>query len=354
MKVKICVDARMLFSSGIGTYLQKIIPRLEKAFDMTLLIRKSAEKWVKENSSSSLVIFDMPIYTVKEQIVYPFSIPSCSLFWSPHYNIPLLPILAKKRVVTIHDVCHLAMPDCFPRWKRVLASFLLKEAVKKSDLVLTVSEFSRKEIAAHLPIKENRIQVVVNGSEKRKEEGTCSLQELGVDAPFILYVGNNKPHKNIDRLLKAFLLLPSCYHLVFVSSEKYSWPLQNHQRIKNFYQLSDKDLCFLYKKAVLLIQPSLYEGFGLTPLEAMSLGCPVVASHIASLSEVCGEAAYYVDPYDEQALYKGIKEVLENQDLRQKLIKAGYEQEKKFSWDETAKRLIELFTQEAYASSFSS
>ncbi len=348
MNGKVCVDARMLFSSGIGTYLQKLIPRMERSLQMTLLIKKSEEKWAKEHFSSELRIVDIPIYTIKEQVLYPFMIPSCNLFWSPHYNIPLFPILAKKRVVTIHDVCHLAMPHFFPKWKRVAAAFLLKEAVRRSDLVLTVSEFSKKEIAAYLPIAESKIQVLANGVEKRSIQGVHSLQELGIHRPFILYVGNNKPHKNLDRLLKAFFLLPPYYDLVLVSSEKDLPREAPHDRIKRFHQVSEDRLCFLYEKAKLLIQPSLYEGFGLTPLEAMSVGCPVVASRIASLSEVCGEAAYYVDPYDEKDLYRGMKKVLENQELQELLIKAGHEQEKLFSWDRAAEKLIGLFMQEGF------
>ncbi len=319
---------------------------MEKSFETTLLIRKSEEKWAKEHFSSDLVTVDAPIYTVKEQMIYPFCIPSCDLFWSPHYNIPLFPISAKKRVVTIHDVCHLAQPYFFPKWKRVMASFLLKQAVTRSDLVVTVSEFSKKEIARYLKASENKIQVLTNGVGKKDVGRSCSLKAFGVEQPFILYVGNNKPHKNVDRLLKAFSYLPSCYTLILVSPEKGFSRVQNQARVKRLYQISDEELSFLYKKAELLIHPSLYEGFGLTPLEAMSFGCPVVTSFAASLPEVCGEAAYYVDPYDEKALFEGMKKVLENQELREQLIKAGYDQEKKFSWDKTAKRLIELFIQE--------
>ncbi|MBS0628386.1 MAG: glycosyltransferase family 4 protein [Verrucomicrobia bacterium] len=344
MKAKICVDARMLFASGIGTYLQSLIPRLEKAFELILLLRNDEEKWAKEHFSSSLIKVAAPIYTLKEQILCPFKIPFCDLFWSPHYNIPLFPILAKKRAVTIHDICHLAMGQFFPRWKRYLASFLLKESVKRSDLVLTVSAFSRKEIMTHIPDLRREIHVLPNGGQKKY--GNEKSEEISLDSPFILYVGNNKPHKNIDRLVKAFHLLPPFYDLILVIPEKTNIPLLEHPRIKIFQKISDEKLKFLYKKAELLIHPSLYEGFGLTPLEAMSFGCPVVTSFAASLPEVCGDAAYYVDPYDVDSIYRGMKEVLENKDLAKRLQIAGYKQEKRFSWDKTADRLIELFSRE--------
>lgn len=347
MKAKVCVDVRMLFSSGIGTYLQNLIPRLEEAFALTLLIRKGMEKWVNEKTNSSFLILDAPIYTVQEQVIYPFKVPPSDLFWSPHYNVPLFSVLAKKRVVTIHDVCHLAAPQFFPKWKVYMASFLLKEAVRKSDLVLTVSEFSKKEILKFLPLAEKKIEVVTNGV-KKGEAGFLKKEELEMDKPFVLYVGNNKPHKNVQRLLQAFIQLPSNYELILVSPEK-SFPVINHPRVKYLFNVSEERLCLLYKKAKLLMLPSLYEGFGLTPLEAMSFGCPVVASFAASIPEVCGEAAYYVDPYDVRSIYLGMKKVLENSALSEQLVKAGYAREKEFSWDKTADRLIELFTCEVFS-----
>lgn len=336
----------MIFSSGIGTYIQKIVPRLEKTFSLTLLVRKADEIWVKEHFSSLTYPLEASIYTVKEQLAYPFCIPKCDLFWSPHYNIPLLPIKAKKRITTIHDVCHLSMPEFFPKWKRSMAFFLLKEAVKKSDLILTISDFSSEEIIKHLPSSKAKIRVVANGVNKCD---VGSIRDLGIKEPFILYVGNNKPHKNVGRLLEAFFLLPACYHLVMVSSLKGFFTIPNHPRITVLQKISTEELFSLFQKAKLLIQPSLYEGFGLPPLEAMSVGCPVVASYVASLPKVCGAAAHYVDPYRVESLYEGMKEVLENLLLRKRLIRAGYEQQKNFSWDKAADQIEKLFLEQAYS-----
>lgn len=351
MKKSLCIDARMLFSSGIGTYLSNLIPLIESAFETTLLIKSSDMEEAKQRFSSRIIRVDAPIYSVREQIILPFVIPSCDLFWSPHYNIPLLPIKAKKRVVTIHDICHLALPQFFSKIKKIPAHFLLKRAVQRSNLVLTVSNFSKKEIERVLFPSEDRVCVVLNGVEKKKRIGESFSEKAYLKNPYILYVGNLKPHKNIDRLIEACLLLPSCYDLVLAGRLFYSSSMKKdylkHPRIHLLGEVSEGELSFLYQKAEALIQPSLYEGFGLTPLEAMNFGCPVVSSTAEGLKETCGPAAYYVDPLSVEAMHKGIEEVLENQILRDRLIRAGFQRKDCFSWKRSADQLIELFQKES-------
>jgi len=329
----------MLFHTGIGTYLQSLIPRIENSFSTTILVKKRDLDWAKRNFCSKVTVFDADIYTVKEQLAYPFSVPSTDLFWSPHYNVPVLPVPAKKRIVTIHDLCHLACPDFFPSLKRAGASVLIEQAVKKSDLIVTVSEFSLKEILSRFSFAEKKVHVLPNGVLQKKARGKKIFFEGQIQSPFILYVGGNKPHKNLERLVKAFLLLPPCYQLVLVSSGS---GLPVHPRIKTVSDVSEDELAFLYETAEILVQPSLYEGFGLPPLEAMSAGCVVVSSHAASLPEVCGDAAVFIDPHSVDSLHKGMAEALDNQSLRESLIMAGYKRANMFSWDKTASDLTRL------------
>ncbi len=335
-----------MFSSGIGTYLQNLIPRLDKQFDILLLVKDCDKKRIRRIFSGSLQAMNASIYTINEQLSYPFCIPSCDLFWSPHYNVPFFPILAKKRAVTIHDVCHLAVKEGFSSIKRYCAFSLLKKAVTKSDIILTVSEFSRKEIVKYLSVEPERIYCVPNAVEKREEKAFCDVNRLGVVEPFILYVGNGKLHKNVKSLCKAFSLLGEQYRLVWVNPESDFSAAEGFPRVEKLSNISREDLNTLYAKAALLVHPSLYEGFGLTPLEAMNMGCPTVVSHVAALPEVCGKAAKYINPYDERSLYQGMKEVLENEILRKDLIKAGYERVKEFSWDKAAQMIGELFMKE--------
>jgi glycosyltransferase involved in cell wall biosynthesis len=132
--------------------------------------------------------------------------------------------------------------------------------------------------------------------------------------------------------------------MVIVSSDP--GPVPEHPRIERRGPISDRELFSLYREAELLIQPSLYEGFGLPPLEAMSVGCPVVASCAASLPEVCGDAAFFVDPFDEESIRLGMNEVLENQDLRSRLVAAGSKRIGLFSWEKAASAITDLFFRE--------
>ena len=347
MKKSLCIDARMLFSSGIGTYLRGLIPFIESAFDTTIFIRSIDEAKAKQLFSSKLIKIDTPIYSVKEQLKLPFVIPSCDLFWSPHYNIPLAPIRAKKRVVTIHDICHLALPQFFSQVKIIPARFLLKQAVERSNLILTVSEFSKKEIERVLPMAKGKIRVISNGVEKKKKIHNFSPEGLDLKNSYLLYVGNLKAHKNIDRLIEAFLRLPPCYDLVLAGR---IFPTEKkgdlkHPRVHFLNEVTEEELTWLYQRAEALIQPSLYEGFGLTPLEAMSFGCPVIVSHIEGLKETCGPAAFYIDPLCIDSMYRGMKEVLENQVLRDRLIRAGFQRKECFSWQRSAEQIVELFSE---------
>lgn len=342
MKPSLCVDARMLFSSGIGTYIRNLLPKLEE-FEITALILEKDAKPLSLLCDAKPIFLKAPIYSALEQVKLPFLIPPCDLFWSPHYNTPLFPILSKKRVVTIHDLCHLERPECFSSFKRKCAYFLLSKASKQSDLILTVSDFSKRQISHYFPDTEKKIQLVPCAVTSFKK--APSFAHLQRKKPFILYVGNIKPHKNIQRLIEAFLKIPDSSLELVLAGSLFS-KIKIPPRVILLENLSDEEISFLYRQAKLLIQPSLYEGFGLTPLEAMSYGCPVVSSFLGSLPEVCGEAAKYVDPLNIDSIYQGMQEVLTNPSLKSLLIEKGYERARFFSWEASAKKLSTLFLKE--------
>jgi len=206
--------------------------------------------------------------------------------------------------------------------------------------VMTVSEFSKKEICSYLGLKENSIHVIWNGVAKNTPsfcpKGFC-LKERS----FVLFIGNMKPHKNAKELIQAFLQLPKTYHLVMVTPRKEE--LEPNPRIHYLHDLSKEELSFLYENASLLVQPSLYEGFGLAPLEAMQKGCPVVVSNQASLPEVCADAAFYIDPNNIESLYRGMQKVLEDPLLRKDLIEKGYKRSEVFSWETCGLQIKDLF-----------
>jgi glycosyltransferase involved in cell wall biosynthesis len=169
---------------------------------------------------------------------------------------------------------------------------------------------------------------------------------------YLLFVGNIEPKKNLRTLLQAYKSMPFDQPLVVVGRKAWLWeeqlrPLQGladmSQRIRFLDYVPEADMRALYGQATCLVFPSLYEGFGLPPLEAMALGCPVVCSKVASLPEVCGEAALYVDPLEPESMIQEIERLRKDPELRESLVKAGYRQAEKFSKENYARRLANAY-----------
>jgi len=340
VKSKLCIDARFLFSSGIGTYLRGLIPHLQEAFSITLLLQKGEGHRIPSSFSVEHIEVDIPIFSWKERLLFKGKIPSCDLFWVPHYNLPCVSKKKEKWIVTLHDVCPLAMPEGFSWYKKSVARILLRQAIEKADLLLTVSSFSSQEIQKYFPFSKTTPRVVPNGVTPKP---ACTCTCWNKRAPFFLYVGNLKPHKNLERLLRVAQRLPEPFSLILVGKSfmPLSWP--DKTRITWLGEVEEEILAFLYAKAFALVHPSLYEGFGLTPLEAMQMGCPVIASAIPSVQEVCAEAILYIDPSNETSLYQGMMQLIENPSLREKFVAAGYERVRIFSWKRSGEKIKTLF-----------
>ena len=345
---KLVVDARMINASGIGRYLKELLPYIVNKFETTLIGDEREIKKFEWSKKVKIINSNAPIYSVKEQIELFKKIPETDIFWSPHYNIPVLPVKAKKRVVTIHDVYHLAFKSTLTVPQKIYAEFMIKQAVKKSDVIITVSEFSRNEILKYTNTKKS-ISVVYNGINKKYFRNTL---KSGEKEKYILYVGNVKPHKNLVRALEAFKKLNLKNFRFMIVGEKENF-ITKETRIEKIARelgdkviftgyINDENLIDVYQKAYLFLFPSLYEGFGFPPLEAMACGTPVVVSNAASLPEICGDAAYYVNPYEIEDIAQGIKKVLEDVNLRNKLIEKGIQRAKSFNWENSANRIISL------------
>ncbi len=334
--MKVCIDARMLQSSGIGTFLKNLIGPL------------SAEPF-----STSLIQHSMPIYSIKEQYTLPFLISPCEVFWSPHYNIPLLPIRAKTRIVTIHDACHLALQNTLGWKERLYAKIMLSQAIARSDVVITDSYFSRTELCRFLSVSPNRIQVIYPGvntthfsqnfSESQKED---LRKKYSLPPSFFLFVGNIKPHKNLRLLADCYKRFSLPHPLVVIGKMS---GLLNPDRtidasaIQYVGEVTDPELPLFYQLATALVFPSLYEGFGLPPLEAMAAGCPTIVSNRASLPEACGDAAYYIDPSNPDELVSAMREVGSNPIVQAQLREKGLKQSLRFSWTVTAENYRNIF-----------
>ncbi len=356
--MKVTVDFRMHNASGIGTYIKNIVPLLVQKFDITLL--GSAQEILKHEWSNKVKIIECNsnIYSIKEQFELFNKIPKCDVFWSPHYNIPLLPIRAKKRLVTIHDVFHLAFYNDLSLKQQLYAKLVINKAVRKSDIVLTDSSFSHSEILKYTGISANHIIGCAIDFDKFKETEDKAIldtikEKYKLPNSFILFVGNVKPHKNIKNLLLALKTI-SDIDLVVVGKkdgfitgdDEIANLIKDTQELKNRIHFTgyveDNDIPAIYNLSKLFVFPSLYEGFGIPPLEAQACGCPVVCSNAASLPEACGDSVVYCDPYSVEDIAEKIKMVLADEVLQNELRVKGFENIKRFSWEESAKKIINI------------
>ncbi|MHC2990788.1 hypothetical protein OB13_04030 [Pontibacter sp. HJ8] len=360
------IDARMLNFSGIGVYLRNIIPFLSLEFDLKLLGDEKELSIFAGLPHTSFLAAKAPIYSIREQLELRSKVPPCDVFWSPHYNIPLLPISARHRVVTIHDVYHLAYQHALTLPQKIYAKVFLNAAVSLSDKVITVSNFSKSEIVRLAKARETDVVAIYNGVDNQKFADAGSIQfslnkslaHVPSGAKYILFVGNVKPHKNLVTLLKAFstLLEDNFAHNLVIVGKKEGFItgdnqiaslLEEHVRLKERVIftgfIEDEDLSQIYRKAAVLVFPSVYEGFGLPPLEAMASGCPVVASAAASIPEICGDAAEYFDTLDHLSLAEKLKTVLYSETRRAQLIANGYEKAKEYQWEKSAQKHLAVF-----------
>ena len=266
------------------------------------------------------------------------------LLWSP-CNIG--PVCIRNHVVTIHDASIFAGPQWFSKRFRMYYRLILPIMGRVAKRVITDSNFSREELVKYRVCDDRKITVIPAGVNP---EFTPDKSKI-LDFPYILTVGSRDPRKNVLQFVNAWQRLPihikGNRKLVIAGGGAKSFAAEIFKIIPNDVNftgyINDKDLPSFYSGADAFVYPSLYEGFGLPPLEAMACGCPVVVSNVASLPEVCGDAAYYVDPYNVESIAEGMQKVLTDDTLRQNLIKKGLERAKLFSWEKAAKEHLKVF-----------
>lgn len=253
-------------------------------------------------------------------------------------------------VITIHDLAHIQLP-CFSTYsRRFYYEFLVRPASNRARRVITVSEYSRREILRWTGLPESSVTNVGNGVDFTfRPEG----YRYDPGFPYVLYVGNARPHKNLDRLFSAFAAIDDPrLRLVLTTPKTQELTMRLHEkgierRIHFAGPVSDEDLPALYRGALALVFPSLMEGFGLPPLEAMACGTPVVASRSTAIPEVVGNAALLVDPLDASDIRQGIERVLEDCALRNAMRQAGLARAQLFSWDTVAAKVNRVIQEAA-------
>ena len=360
----VCVDARLFRISGIGTYLKNLMGVLQEApLRWLVLVHKEQLASFKWKEGLEPIVIGSPVYSAREQVELFLKIPKVDLFWSPHYNIPLFPIRAKKRLVTIHDVLHLAFAHLLRPLEKAYAKIFLESAVRLSDRIITDSQFSKREIEAYTSVKPGKLEVIPLGVDRTvfnsSTNGSELLEKYQIKTPFLLFVGHLKKHKNVDGLVETFELLHQGgrrdLSLVVVGAQQ-GVVRRDNLLIERVYRdfphlreclrfvgnVPDLDLPHFYRAAEAFVFPSLYEGFGFPPLEAMSCGCPTVVSDRGAMTEVCGEGAAYVDPLDSSHMAKVLEELLKNSEMRRQLVQKGIVRSQEFSWKKCAEKHLEI------------
>jgi glycosyltransferase involved in cell wall biosynthesis len=367
--VRIAIDIRKYQDFGIGTYVRNLVRHLARIDQKTeyILFCRPGDRDRIALPSANFRLIDEPAgpYSVAEQVRIPISIrrERVDLFHSPHYVLP--PLVNCRSVVTIHDCIHLMFPEYLPgRVAYLYARMQMWAAAHRADRVLTVSETSKQDILRRFRIPADKVTVVYNAIDERlavppaPEDFERVRDRYQLNDPFALYVGNIKPHKNLERLIEAFRNLRrepafESLKLVIIGDEisryqglrraVHEHKLHKHVRFLGF--VPPATLGVLYRLARVFVFPSLYEGFGLPPLEAMYLGTPVVTSNVSSLPEVVGDAAVLVDPYSAASIAEGMRKALTDESLRASLRASGMARAREFSWEHSVGQIHQVYTE---------
>ncbi len=362
--MKIAIDVRKWRDYGIGTYVRNLVRHLAKLDSETsylLFCNPADEATLRDLAENFIPVVDRSArYGLREHFSIPLKLRrlGAQLLHSPHYVRPLLCTIPS--VVTIHDCIHLLFPQYLPNAMAFrYARFVMGSAVRRSALVYTVSEASRADILRFYPATDpDKVLVVPNAIDAElledpgEEERERVRERYQIRGRFVLFAGNVKPHKNLERLIRAFARVRTQaghedLRLVLLGEDVSRYGSLRRtveesglrQDVRFFGFVPHRTLAALYRMASVFAFPSLYEGFGLPPLEAMACGTPVVTSRISSLPEVVGDGALLVDPYSEEAIAQGIARVLDDVELRRGLVERGLLRAASFSWERSVRAI---------------
>ncbi len=288
-----------------------------------------------------------------QQLILPFKLAfmKVTIFYAPMPSIPVL--FSGRKIITIHDCAY----DRFSEFRSSLSKLYIKLMYSAAkyfcDTIITVSQFSKKELITLYRIKPDKIAVIYHGVPIMPDVDSTFIEHtkalFNINTEYFMYIGNTRPRKNIDGLLNAFQLFSKKHRDIklvlagktddsFVNIEDRINSLNIRDLVIQTDFISEEQKTALYRGALALVFPSYYEGFGLPVLEAQSLGTPVLTSNTSSLPEIGGKGALYVDPSSTEQIAGGMEKLLDEQ-ARQELIRNGYENIKRFSWKTAARQL---------------
>ncbi|MBP9802684.1 glycosyltransferase family 4 protein [Patescibacteria group bacterium] len=366
--MRIVLDLRIFGPQfgGLGRYNQKLLEQLvildQENHYIVLLKENVPELKLPANFEIKLAPYHW--YSLKEQIFLPFILKSLKpdLVHFPHFNVPIF--YFGKFIVTVHDLIMTKFPSVRTStlnktsfvFKRLAYHLTIFLAIKRAHFVIAVSKFTANDIKEYFKldnIKAEKIKLIYEGLSVEQKPGgkTRSLPEK-----FLLYVGNAYPHKNLEFLIKAFIAWQKNhpdFHLVLVGNKNYFYQRLENYAKDNFVEYKDKiifagfvpdeELVQYYQQAKAYVFPSLYEGFGLPPLEAQSYDLPVLSSSSSCLPEILADSVLYFDPNSESDFKNKLDQILFDQSLRKSLEIKGREQIKKYTWEKMVDEIIELY-----------
>ncbi len=377
--MKIGIDVSPLLSksrAGVGWYAYNLIKNIEKIDreNVYILFSSSLSRYKKkyeikknfksENFYVSIRPFPFLVwnYVVAKILPFEFLYGNLDLIHTLHVLTPIPLELNIKQVITIHDLTPLINLNWFPV-ESIILKIIISKAVVKADRIIAVSNNTKKDLLNYFKINPEKITVIYPGLHHENcipiydEEKIKNLKEkYGIDGRYMLFVGTIEPRKNISKLIDALIIVKEKFpELKLVLCGKIGWKAEIfYKKMKDLPEKIKKDIIltgyvpvsdlpYLYNGCEVFVYPSLYEGFGSPVLEAMSCGVPVVTSNISSLPEVVGDAGILVNPENKEEIAEAILSILTDQNLKKTLSKKGIERAKLFSWENTAKKTLELY-----------
>jgi glycosyltransferase involved in cell wall biosynthesis len=375
--VKVAIDIRRMTEFGVGTYIRNVVRTLARLDrDSTYYLVGSPVKMAECGplpGNFQAVELAAPDNTVKGCVEFRGIVGrlECDvahiphLFWMPRG-------LACPYVLTVHDLLeHMYGSRNFSSLRRSMHSYLTRRVLRGAARIMAVSQFTKSEVEKLLAIPDERIEVVYNAIDERFLHGHATdadrqliAERYQVNYPFLLYAGAIRPHKNVVRIIEAFSALKSelakerrftDLKLIIIGDDLSNNPrlrrtvvsggVQNDVRFLGFVPI--EVLRIFYDVAKVFVFPSLYEGFGLPPLEAMAHGTPVVTSNTSSLPEVVGNAALMVNPENVFEIKRALQQALLDSEVRDRMKRLGYEQSQRFSWESSVARILEIYREVA-------
>jgi len=364
--MRIGIDARALGWAGLGRYSRNLLKNItenDNENDYVVFAPKSFADELNNLPRTRFVPVTSSYYSLREQTVFLAAIlqEKIDLMHFLHFNAPIF--YRRPFVVTIHDLTRFFFPaqknnGQFHQWAY---EEVFRSAVLHSTKIIAVSEHTRSDLVRYFPQVTGKTSVAYEGvdGEVFKQEGNElvekeNLAKIGITTPYLLFVGVWMTHKNLPRLLLAFRKVKAegyagklvitgegLEHHVNVGQLAKELGLENDVVLPG--RVSDEMLPILYRQAQMLVFPSLYEGFGLPPLEAMACGTPVAASRTSSIPEILGEAAVYFDPYSVEDIAESINKILLEEGLKEKMVDLGLLQAKNFNWKKCARETLGVY-----------